>query len=404
MSVDRTSAARLSFSWRHQYWMPLVLILVVPLATAFAAEWIDPKLGTDDGGHQLVWYDIRQLMVEGQGWKETLAPFDRLPGHAQSIVRPEVWKLSRQSSGICVRFVTDAQSLHAEWSLGLERLSEWNMTAAAISGLDLYVRHEGQWRWLVAGKPEKQFNRHQLFHEIPAGEREFLLYLPLYNVVQSARLGIPRSARIKPAERRADTTKPIVIYGTSITQGGCASRPGMVYSAILGRRLDREVINLGFRANGTMDHELAQLCAELDPAIYILDCLPNLTAPEILERTEPFVATLRARHPQTPIVLCEDRTYPDGFLNRPRAERNQTSRAALKVVYQRLQQRGTANLYYLEGAELLDHDGEATVDASHPTDAGFIRMADKFEPLSFGVHDSNTSSVSGTFRSQTKTR
>src|SRR5205823_11246646 len=99
-------------------------------------------------------------------------------------------------------------------------------------------------------------------------------------------------------ERPASRRKPVVFYGTSITQGGCASRPGMVHTAILGRRLDRPVINLGFSGNGKMEPELAALLAELDPAVYVLDCLPNLNAQEIRERVGPFVRTLRQARPE----------------------------------------------------------------------------------------------------------
>jgi len=253
------------------------------------------------------------------------------------------------------------------------------MPATSISGLDLYVKHDGQWRWLAVGKPEGLTNEVVLFKEVPPADREFLLYLPLYNVVSSLKLGLPNDATLAQATPYGPERRPIVFYGTSITQGGCASRPGMVYTAILGRRLNRPVINLGFRSNGTMDLEMAPLFAELNPAVYVLDCLPNMNAPEILERTEPFVKVLRVAHPRTPILLAEDRTYPDGILNSVRRERNEKSRLALRQAFDRLQQSGTHGLYYLSGSELLGTDGDATVDASHPTDLGFARMADAFE-------------------------
>ena len=360
-----------------------IALMCFELATArcVAVDTIDPLGGTSEPEKGLIWYDLQLLDVEGRGWTDTKSFYDRLPAKAETIVRPEVWRLSRQSSGLCVRFVTDATSLRVKWTLGLERLAEWNMPAAAISGLDLYVKHDGQWRWLAVGKPEKQTNEVNLFNDISHQKREFLLYLPLYNTVTSIALGLPMGAMLAKAESYAPDRKPIVFYGTSITQGGCASRPGMVYTAILGRRLKRQVINLGFRANGNLDAEMAPLLSELDPSIYVLDCLPNLLAPEIAERVEPFVTVLRKAHPVTPILLVEDRTYPDGFLNSSRQERNVKSRAALRAAYDRLLNAGTRNVYYLHGTQLLGDDGEATVDASHPTDLGFVRMADAFESV-----------------------
>jgi len=127
-----------------------------------------------------------------------------------------------------------------------------------------------------------------------------------------------------------------------------------------------------------METELADLFAELDPGVYVLDCLPNMTATEVSDRVEPFVKKLRAAHPRTPIVLVEDRTYADAFLLPNRRERNDTSRAALQAAYKRLRRAGVKNLHYLKGENLLGDDGESTVDGSHPNDLGFMHQAEAF--------------------------
>jgi lysophospholipase L1-like esterase len=256
-----------------------------------------------------------------------------------------------------------------------------HMPATGVSGLDLYARLDGRWRWLGVGQPsEAPTNAATLASGLPEGRREYLLYLPLYNGVSSVELGLPEGhALAKAPSRPDDHAKPIVFYGTSITQGGCASRPGMVHTAILGRRLDRPVINLGFSGNGKMEPELAGLLAELDPAAYVLDCLPNMTAEEVEARVEPFVRALRTARPGTPIVLAEDRTYANARLVASRRERNASSRAALRRSYDRLLDGGIGGLTYLPGDPQLGDDGEATVDGSHPTDLGFVRMADAFE-------------------------
>ena len=152
----------------------------------------------------------------------------------------------------------------------------------------------------------------------------------------------------------------------------------MVHTAIIGRKLDRPVINLGFSGNGKMEAEMARLISELDPAVFIIDCLPNLTANLVTERTEPLVRIIRAARPETPILLVEDRTYSDAFLRTDRLERNQSNRKALRAAFQRLQAAGIAGLYYLAGDQLLGADGEDTVDGSHPTDLGFVRQAEAF--------------------------
>jgi hypothetical protein len=209
-----------------------------------------------------------------------------------------------------------------------------------------------------------------------------LLYLPLYNGVNQVEIGLPDGSKLEKADPRGPgERKPIVFYGTSITQGGCASRPGMVHAAIVGRRLNYPVINLGFSGNGRMEAEVARLMAELDPSVYVIDCLPNIDAQAVTERTAPLVSILRQAHPNTPILLVEDRSYTNGFLQPPRRERNVTSRVALKAVYDQLKSAGDKNLYYLEGDKLLGADGDDTVDSSHPTDLGFTRQADAFEKV-----------------------
>jgi hypothetical protein len=369
-------------------------LIVVSLAAflllgrvGFGSDVIDPKRATYQKGDSTAWYDITLLGVEGQGWNDTKAYFDRLPAKAEKLVRRAVWDLSRQSAGLCVRFVTDAPKIQARWTVTSSRLAMPHMPATGVSGVDLYVKYEGRWRWLGIGQPkELPTNVADLASGIPDGEREYLLYLPLYNGVSSVQIGIPKDRSIsKPPARPEDHQKPILLYGTSITQGGCASRPGMVHTAILGRRFDRPVINLGFSGNGKMEPELAALLAELDPAVYVLDCLPNMTAQEVEERVEPFVRTLRKAHENTPIVLAEDRTYANAFLVKAQGERNRTSRAALKKAYEHLTADGVKDLHYLSGDSELGDDGDSTVDGSHPTDLGFERMADSFGKVLGGL-------------------
>ena len=361
----------------------LAVLIGLVSNTAAAGERIDPASATKTDGDASLWYDVKLIGVEGQGWSDTAAPFDRFPARAESLVRPDVWNLSRHSAGLCVRFMTDVTSLQARWTLTSANLDMPHMPATGVSGLDLYVRDdEGAWRWLSNGRPSAQTNTASLTSGIPPGTREYRLYLPLYNGVTSVELGLPEGTSLmRPDPYAAGHELPIVFYGTSITQGGCASRPGMLHTAILGRRLERPVINLGFSGNGRMELPVAELMAELEAAVYVIDCLPNIEAAQVTERTEPLVRLLREKRPETPILLVEDRTYSDAFLVASKRERNDTSRAALREAYERLTGAGTTGLYYLEGERLLGDDNEGTVDSSHPTDLGFFRQADAFEPV-----------------------
>ena len=328
----------------------------------------------------LAWYNVRHWHVEGRAWRDTERAFDRLPARAKKTVRPPVWNLSRHSAGMAVRFETDAAAVSARWTLLSKSLAMPHMPATGVSGLDLYARDDaGRWRWVANGRPSRQTNTARLVAGLPKARRAYLLYLPLYNGVESLEVGVAPTAMLRPLPPR--TTKPMVFYGTSILQGGCASRPGMVHTAILGRRLDRAVVNFGFSGNGTMDASMADLMAELDPCVYVVDCLPNMAAAAVAQRTEPFVRTLRKARPTTPIVLVEDRSYAGSWIHAGRRRRNLASRAALRDATKRLRAAGVGHLHYVEGDGLFGDDDEATVDGSHPTDLGFVRMADALEPV-----------------------
>lgn len=357
----------------------LLTCLVLDLLVAVRAD--EPKstlTAVEQDGVR--WYDIRPLGVEGQGWQDTAAPYDRLPARAQGKVRDAVWNLSRHSAGLCVRFVTDADTLHARWTLTSERLAMPHMPATGVSGLDLYARDDhGRWRWVAVAQPKETTNQIILVRGMRPGKREYLLYLPLYNGVASLEVGVPVPATFEDApDYPPERARPLVFYGTSITHGACASRPGMVHTAILGRRYQRPVINLGFSGNGRMEPEVGELLTELDAAVYVIDCCPNLNGPETAARTRPLVEQLRKARPETPIVLVEDRRYTDAWLVTSKAARNDGNHQALRTAYEDLLQAGVKHLYYIEGDSLLGEDGEGAVDSSHPNDLGFLRQAEAF--------------------------
>lgn len=334
----------------------------------------------DDG---VRWMDVKELGLEGQGWTDTKAPYDRLPARAEGKVRDAVWSLSRHSAGLCVRFVTDSPKIHARWTVTSANLAMPHMAATGVSGVDLYARDDrGQWRWVAVGQPKAATNDIVLAQGLRPGKREYLVYLPLYNGTASAEIGVPQEFGLEKAPAYPpERAKPIVYYGTSITHGACASRTGMVHTAILQRRYDRPAINLGFSGNGRMEPEVGEFLVELDPAVYVIDCCPNMSGEETAAKTKPLVAQLRKAHPQTPIVLVEDRRYTDAWLNESKGKRNDANHAALKQAYDELIAAGEKNLYYIPGDDLLGEDGDGAVDSSHPNDLGFMRQADAFDKV-----------------------
>ena len=293
--------------------------------------------------------------MEGRAWSDLASPFDRLPARAEGLVRPPVWMLQRASAGVCARFVTNAKEIQVRWTLTSEQLAMPHMPATGVSGVDLYGRDEtGQWRWVGNGRPGWPLSESRIAAGLDGKSREYLLYMPLYNGVSSVEVGLPAAARFAAGPARpADLAKPVVFYGTSITQGACASRPGMAHAAILGRRLDRPVVNLGFSGNGRMDLELAPMIAEIDAALYVIDCLPNMSTEQVTERAAPFVRALREQRPDTPILLVEDRTFTDAPFKRARVRSHARRRAALRGALEILRAEGVEGIAYLAGDGLL---------------------------------------------------
>ncbi|MFM7163879.1 MAG: SGNH/GDSL hydrolase family protein [Planctomycetaceae bacterium] len=326
------------------------------------------------------WADVRDWGLEGRAFSETEKYFDRLPARAKGVVRDAVWNLSRHSAGMLVQFRTDATEIHADYSVTSENLAMPHMPATGVSGLDLYARDtDGTWKWVAVAAPKTQSVKTRIVSGIRPGERDYAIYLPLYNGTEHLRVGVPKGTKFTPIAPRQQ--RPIVFYGTSITHGACASRPGMPHPAILGRRLHRPVVNLGFSGNGRMESEVGQFLSELDAAVFVIDCLPNMAADEVTAKAQPLVRQLRQARPQTPIVLVEDRSYSGSWLLDGQRERNTGSRAALQAAYRALRDSGVTGLHYVDGESLLGADRDDTTDGSHPSDLGFQRHADAMEPI-----------------------
>lgn len=354
----------------------LSLALKPPLSAAETNAKTDTK--TEDG---LTWYNVEDWGVEGRGWPadEMERFYARLPAKAKGVVRKPVWSLSQHSAGMLTRFETNATKIQTRYSL-TGGLALPHMPATGVSGIDLYAENpQGQLRWVSVVKPTKKEVNTTIVEGLDPGSRIYTAYLPLYNGINSLEFGVPEGSSFKPITPRKDL--PILFYGTSIMHGACASRPGMPHPAILGRHLDKPTINLGFSGNGVMEADVGALLSEIDAAVYVIDCLPNMVPAHVTARAEPFVRQLRKVRPDTPILLVEDRTYGYAWIKKSARERHQKSRAALVRAYDNLISSGVKNLHYLEGANLLGDDNEGTTDGSHPNDLGFMRQADAMEPV-----------------------
>lgn len=340
-------------------------------------------LGQTVPPQNLKWHNISNLTIEGKAWTDTKEPYDRLPARAEAKVRPQIWNLQKNSAGISVRFVTDSPEIFVRWKLRNERLALSNMPATSVSSPDLYIKENGKWLWAGVGRADKfPINEQKLIGNMERKSREYLLYLPLYNGVESVEIGLPEGVSIAAAQPFPATVKPILFYGTSIVQGASAGRAGMAYPAVLSRRLGLPVINLGFSGNCKMEPELAEFISEIEASVYFIDCLPNLTSgTEVEEKAPKFLSLLRAKRPNTPIILVENIRYPDTFVETKKREVFLSKNGGLQNVYKNLMKSGAKNIYYIPSDGLIGTDGEATIDGVHPTDLGFMRMVENFEPV-----------------------
>lgn len=346
--------------------VPKVATVAAAPETTLGGE-LKHTLATSIPGSPFAWYDGSMLTIEGKGWSDTATTYSRLPARAESQVTTTVWHLSKDSAGVCLRFATDSTTIGASWTSGF-RMS--HMARTGSSGLDLYARQGNEWVFCGVGKPsETSRTTAVLTRPRPHQLTEYMLYLPLYDEPTELKLGIAPDAVLFPMARRKQ--KPIVFYGTSITQGGCASRTGMCHIAMLGRWLNYPVVNLGFSGSGKSEPQMQELVSEIDAACYVLEPLPNMTVDQVKERIPTFIKTLRKKHPTAPILLVENPLYST----------TNTMNLALHAIFDDQKKHGVKRLHYLFAEAQLAGRENGTVDGVHPTDLGFLRMAEVYEPM-----------------------
>lgn len=346
-----------------------VLIMILPLA------------GIAVSADSLKYVDASMLPVIGKGFTDTQNCYDRLPARLENTTRPPVWNLSKNCSGLAIRFRTSSPVIGARWEVtGDVVMNHFTMTG--IKGLDLYCLENGKWQFVNSARPTGKTSRVVIIQNMIGQEKEYMLYLPLYDGLAQLEIGVAPDAEIlAPQVNSPQTGRPVVFYGTSITQGGCATRAGMAYPNILSRMLDCEIVNLGFSGNGQLDLEVAEAMAEITASCFVMDCLPNVSVLQMNEKYCRFLEILREKNPETPIILVENILFPhmdfDQEVNEKIKEKNET----LAKIFQEQKKKGDRNIYYVKADHLIGNSHEATVDGVHLTDLGFQIMAEQLNPI-----------------------
>lgn len=341
--------------------------------TMFTLEQIDPnfKVETTIDKDDITFYDVRLAPFKVYGLLYENGKFRRFPESVAASVSEGVLALHAKTTGGRVRFKTDSPyvAIHAEMPQITYASSQ--SPGAGNCGFDLYVRKDGEERYVKTFLPpwDMKTGYESIMDWTTSEVREITIHFPRSSEVSKLYIGLSETAALCEPEPYA-IEKPIVYYGSSITQGGCSSRAGTTYTNIVSRRLNVDHINLGFSGSAKGETEMAEYIKDLDMSVFVLDYDHNAANAEHLLKThEPFFSIIRKAHPDLPILIMSRPAY---YLNAGEVARLE----AIRKTYQNALDRGDTNVYFLDGPTLMaDARDDGTVDGCHPTDVGFFSMA-----------------------------
>ena len=333
----------------------------------------------------LSWYSPKDapFQVAGLAWFAQDQLYRRFPKDAPYPLSEGVAYLVDNPAGGQIRFRTNSKHLSIRVTLR-DPAGMVHMPATGQCGVDVYLGEPGEERFLRVTTYDITQSQYEsvLFDLATDDMRAVTLNLPLYQCVEEILIGLDDEADILPPAPYVDN-RPIIVYGTSITQGGCACRPGMAYTNILSRFLNREFLNMGFSGSGKGEPEVARTFALIpNPGCIVLDYEPNSTPESLRETLVPFIGILREAFPTVPILVLSAIRYAGELVDAGLCEARNGNREFQQQTVETLRQQGDAHLYFHDGSELLGEDfDECTVDGVHPTDLGFYRMAVALEPV-----------------------
>ena len=332
---------------------------------------IETKLDLKD----VRWYNVRSAPFTIYGLYNPQEPgyFRRMPTEIAEQVNDGVAHLHKHTSGGRVRFGTNSPyiAIKAVMPEGFHPMG--HMTLTGSSGFDLYIVEDGEdvFRSSYVPAHGSVGGYESVLHLADGGMRDALIHFPLYDGFTELYIGLAEDAELDEGKRYKDC-KPILYYGSSITQGGCASRPGNGYSNIVSRLLNVDHINLGFSGSARAEEIMVDYLATLDVSAFVCDYDHNAPNPEHLQAThKPLYERFRATHPDTPILFL---TKPD---IRPGNEYNSRRRAIVRKTYEDALAAGDKNVAFIDGETFFlgACRFDCTVDGCHPNDIGFLRMA-----------------------------
>lgn len=345
----------------------LLIILLLPLCVI---------------AQDLKYYDVQDFKLGGQA-SRAAGTYQRFAQEDMKELPPRVAELSRNTAGIYLDFWTDSPVINLRWEVDQYR-SLKNLTSIAVNGFDLYAKEEETWQYAGVAVPQEKLSSANILRHGDGKMRQYRLYFPLYTGLVNLQIGVDPDSEVSQ-QVEANPSKKMLIYGSSITQGASASRPGMAFPSLIGRMLDVEVLNFGFSGSGKMEIEVAEVLNEIPSDVIVMDCVPNPSVEEIAQRTVPFVKELKRSQPATPIVMVESVFREHAHWNTKLREQVTAQNKAFKKAYQELRALGIEGLYYVDSEGHIGSDHEATIDGTHFSDLGHYRMAEKLAPILWDI-------------------
>ncbi len=311
-------------------------------------------------------YDILTVPFALYGLKNDSEGFFRMDKNVARTVSESVSGLNYNTSGGCLRFKTDSSKIIL--TAALPDLCLMNhMPLTGSSSFDIYCNGSfcGVFR---APSVEEYKGVWSSMLQLPDGMKDVMIFFPLYNNVKEVFISIEENSALLEGDKFEDKL-PVIFYGSSITQGGCASHPGNAYPNMISRHLNREILNLGFSGSCKAESTMCEYIAALPKSLLVLDYDHNAPTAEFLEAThERFFMQFRRLCPQTPVLMI---SVADGCFGEKNIERR---KEIIKKTYENAKARGDRNVYFLDGQRFYDDTGleNSTVDTCHPNDLGFF--------------------------------
>jgi hypothetical protein len=320
--------------------------------------------------------NANQFTLVGKS-KVTPNRYDRIDTNKYKGLPPRVAHLLTNAAGLAISFKTNSTIIAAKWCVSKSRALP-NMIPTAQKGVDLYIKNGTSWQFAGIGRVSGVCNDEVLISRMDNTEKECLLYLPLYDMVDKVEIGIEKQASI--SSNKDPFNKRVLIYGSSIVQGTGASRPGMAYPARLSRVTGINFINLGLSGSAKMEPEVANMVATIDAEAYILDCVPNTNPKLITERTANLINTIRNKHSDAPIIVLQSLVRETGYWDKVLGSQVKQQNLNVQTEVLSLLQKGIKNLYFITSENMIGADHEGTIDGTHPNDLGYDRMISRIQP------------------------